>query len=123
MLFQWDVTHDDIEQVISTFFQNQPEELPAVVTFARQLVLGTVEHVEQIDELIRRHAENWRLDRMAIVDRNILRVSVQEFLYDKETPKTVVINEAIEIARRFSAQESPQFINGVLDSIKKELEG
>jgi len=123
MLFQWDVTHDDIEQVISTFFQNQPEELPAVVSFARQLVLGTVEHVEQIDELIRRHAENWRLDRMAIVDRNILRVSVQEFLYDKETPKTVVINEAIEIARRFSAQESPQFINGILDSIKKELEG
>ena len=123
MLFQWDVTHDDIEQVISTFFQNQPEELPAVVSFARQLVLGTVEHVEQIDELIRRHAENWRLDRMAIVDRNILRVSVQEFLYDKETPKTVFINEAIEIARRFSAQESPQFINGILDSIKKELEG
>jgi transcription antitermination protein NusB len=123
MLFQWDVTHDDIEQVIATFFQNQPEEVPAIVTFARQLVSGTVAHVEQIDELIRRHAENWRLDRMAIVDRNILRVSVQEFLYDRETPKTVVINEAIEIARRFSAQESPQFINGILDSIKKELEG
>ena len=123
MLFQWDVTHDDVEQVIATFFQNQPEEVPAIVTFARQLVSGTVAHVEQIDELIRRHAENWRLDRMAIVDRNILRVSVQEFLYDKETPKTVVINEAIEIARRFSAQESPQFINGILDSIKKELEG
>ena len=123
MLFQWDVTHDDIEQVIATFFQNQPHEVPAIVTFARQLVSGTVAHVEQIDELIRRHAENWRLDRMAIVDRNILRVSVQEFLYDRETPKTVVINEAIEIARRFSAQESPQFINGILDSIKKELEG
>ena len=123
MLFQWDVTHDDIEEVIATFFQNQPEEVPAIVTFARQLVSRTVAHVEQIDELIRRHAENWRLDRMAIVDRNILRVSVQEFLYDKETPKTVVINEAIEIARRFSAQESPQFINGILDSIKKELEG
>ena len=91
--------------------------------FARQLVSGTVAHVEQIDELIRRHAEHWRLDRMAIVDRNILRVSVEEFLFDKETPKTVVINEAIEIARRFSAQESPQFINGILDSIKKELEG
>jgi len=60
---------------------------------------------------------------MAIVDRNLLRLATQEFLYDKETPKTVVINEAIEIARRFSAQESPQFINGILDSIKKELEG
>jgi len=122
MLFQWDITHDSIDQVAATFFQNQPEESEVVVDFARQLVMNTVEHVEQIDEFIRRHAEHWRLDRMATVDRNILRLAVQEFLYDKETPKTVVINEAIEIARRFSAQESPLFINGVLDSIKKELE-
>jgi N utilization substance protein B len=123
MLFQWDITHDTIDQVVATFFQTQPEEGEAVAAFARQLVLGTVEHVERIDELIRRHAEHWRLDRMATVDRNILRLAVEEFLHDKETPKTVVINEAIEIARRFSTQESPQFINGVLDSIKKELEG
>ena len=122
MLFQWDITHDSIDQVAATFFQNQPEESEIVVEFARQLVMNTVEHVEQIDEFIRRHAEHWRLDRMATVDRNILRLAVQEFLYEKETPKTVVINEAIEIARRFSAQESPMFINGVLDSIKKELE-
>jgi N utilization substance protein B len=122
MLFQWDITRDTIDQVAATFFQNQSEESQSVADFARQLVMGTVEHVEQIDELIRRHAEHWRLDRMATVDRNILRLAVQEFLYDQETPKTVVINEAIEIARRFSAQESPQFINGVLDSIKKELE-
>jgi transcription antitermination protein NusB len=122
MLFQWDITHDSIDQVAATFFQNQHEESEIVVEFARQLVMNTVEHVEQIDEFIRRHAEHWRLDRMATVDRNILRLAVQEFLYDKETPKTVVINEAIEIARRFSAQESPLFINGVLDSIKKELE-
>jgi len=122
MLFQWDITHDSIDQVAATFFQNQPEESEIVVEFARQLVMNTVEHVEQIDAFIRRHAEHWRLDRMATVDRNILRLAVQEFLYDKETPKTVVINEAIEIARRFSAQESPMFINGVLDSIKKELE-
>ena len=122
MLFQWDITHDSIDQVAATFFQNQPEESEIVVEFARQLVMNTVEHVEQIDEFIRRHAEHWRLDRMATVDRNILRLAVQEFLCDKETPKTVVINEAIEIARRFSAQESPLFINGVLDSIKKELE-
>jgi transcription antitermination protein NusB len=122
MLFQWDITHDSIDQVAASFFQNQPEESEIVVEFARQLVMNTVEHVEQIDEFIRRHAEHWRLDRMATVDRNILRLAVQEFLYDKETPKTVVINEAIEIARRFSAQESPMFINGVLDSIKKELE-
>ena len=122
MLFQWDITHDTSDQVVATFFQNLPDESTATVDFARQLVTGTVDHVEQIDEIIRRHAEHWRLDRMATVDRNLLRLAIYEFLYGKETPKTVVINEAIEIARRFSAQESPQFINGVLDSIKKELE-
>ena len=90
--------------------------------FACKLVTGTVAHVEDIDRLIQRHADNWRLDRMATVDRNVLRLATQE-LFDNETPKTVVINEAIEIARRFSSQESPQFINGILDSIKKELEG
>ena len=122
MLFQWDITHDAIDQIAETFFQNQPEDAPAVSSFARKLVTGTVENVEEIDRLIQRHAEHWRLDRMATVDRNLLRLAAQEFLHDKETPKTVVINEAIEIARRFSAQESPQFINGILDGIKKELE-
>jgi transcription antitermination protein NusB len=122
MLFQWDIARDTIDQIAATFFQNQDDEPPAVVNFARTLVAGTVEHVEEIDRMIQRHAEHWRLDRMATVDRNLLRLAAQEFLYDKETPKTVVINEAIEIARRFSTQESPQFINGILDSIKKELE-
>ena len=121
MLFQWDITRDLVDQIAATFFENHNEP-PAVVDFARLLVTRTVEHVEEIDALIRRHAEHWRLDRMAVVDRNLLRLATQEFLYDKETPKTVVINEAIEIARRFSSQESPQFINGILDSIKKELE-
>src|SRR5215475_4762391 len=103
MLFQWDITHDAIDQIAALFFQNHPEESPAVADFARKLVTGTVDNVEQIDRLIARHAEHWRLDRMATVDRNLLRLATQEFLYDKETPKTVVINEAIEIARRFSA--------------------
>ena len=121
MLFQWDITHDSIEQIAGTFFENmdEPEE---VLQFARVLVTRTVEHVEQIDQLIQRHTDHWRLDRMAVVDRNLLRLATQEFLYARETPKTVVINEAIEIARRFSTQESPQFINGILDSIKKGLE-
>jgi N utilization substance protein B len=121
MLFQWDITRDTVDQIAATFFENY-DEPASVVEFARLLVIRTVEHVEEIDVLIQRHAEHWRLDRMAIVDRNLLRLATQEFLYDRETPKTVVINEAIEIARRFSSQESPQFINGILDSIKKELE-
>ena len=123
MLFQWDITHDSVEQIVATFFQNQPEESATTVAFARDLLTGTIEHVEEIDRLIQRHAEHWRLDRMAVVDRNILRLAAQEFMYGDGAPKTVVINEAIEIARRFSSQESPQFINGILDSIKKELEG
>jgi transcription antitermination protein NusB len=123
MLFQWDITHDSVEQIVATFFQNQPEESATTVAFARDLLTGSIEHVEEIDRLIQRHAEHWRLDRMAIVDRNLLRLAAQEFMYGEGTPKAVVINEAIEIARRFSSQESPQFINGILDSIKKELEG
>jgi N utilization substance protein B len=121
MLFQWDITHDSIEQIKSTFWegQDEPEETRE---FAEKLASGSIEHVEEIDVLIQRHAENWRLDRMAVVDRNILRVATYEFLYDAETAKTIVINEAIEVARRFSAQESPQFINGILDSIRKEVE-
>ncbi len=121
MLFQWDITRDSIETISSNFWENH-DEPHAVVEFARALVTRTIENVEKIDVLIQKHAEHWRLDRMAGVDRNILRLATQEFLFDKETPKNVVINEAIEIARRYSAQESPQFINGILDSIKKELE-
>jgi N utilization substance protein B len=122
MLFQWDITRDTIDQIAETFFQDQEQDA-GIMKFARELVVGTVDHVEEIDRLIQRHAEHWRLDRMATVDRNLLRLAIHEFLYNKETPKTVVINEAIEIARRFSTHESPQFINGILDSIKKELEG
>jgi N utilization substance protein B len=124
MLFQWDITHDLIEQIAATFWDSQsgegePEDNRQ---FAETLADGTVAHVERIDALIAKHAENWRLDRMAVVDRNLLRLATYEFLFDAGTPKSVVINEAIEIARRFSAQESPQFINGILDSIRKEVE-
>ena len=121
MLFQWDITHDSIEQIQATFWDGQDESEDTRI-FAEALAAGAIANVERIDTLIGRHAENWRLDRMAVVDRNILRLATYEFLYDAETAKTIVINEAIEVARRFSAQESPQFINGILDSIRKEVE-
>src|SRR5688572_20776839 len=89
--------------------------------FANNLVKGTLEHSEPIDERIRTRAEHWRIERMAIVDRNVLRLAVYEFLY-LDTPHTVVINEALEIARRFSTFEATQFINGILDAIKLDLE-
>lgn len=89
--------------------------------FANDLVRGTVSNLPAIDDRIRTRAEHWRIERMAIVDRNVLRLAVFEFLY-KDTPHTVVINEALEIARRFSTFEATQFINGILDAIKLDLE-
>jgi N utilization substance protein B len=89
--------------------------------FADKLTNGTLEKLDVIDERIRTRAEHWRIERMAIVDRNILRLAVFEFLFE-ETPATVVINEALEIARRFSTFEATQFINGILDAIKHDLE-
>jgi N utilization substance protein B len=89
--------------------------------FANNLVNGTLKELETIDDRIRTRAEHWRIERMAIVDRNVLRLAVYEFLFE-DTPHTVVINEALEIARRFSTFEATQFINGILDAIKHDLE-
>jgi N utilization substance protein B len=89
--------------------------------FANTLVEGTLDHLTTIDDRIRTRAEHWRIERMAFVDRNVLRLSVYEFLFE-DTPRTVVINEALEIARRFSTFEATQFINGILDAIKLDLE-
>ena len=88
--------------------------------FADKLTVGTLREIERIDERIRTRAEHWRIERMAIVDRNVLRLAVYEFLFE-ETPHTVIINEALEIARRFSTFEATQFINGILDAIKHDL--
>jgi len=123
MLFQWDITHDPIDRIITTFWESvETPETPEVIEFANALATGTIDQVEKIDVLLQRHAEHWRLDRMAGVDRNLLRLATYEFLDDAKIPKAVIINEAIEIARRFSTQESPQFINGILDSVRREVE-
>src|ERR1700741_2755232 len=89
--------------------------------FATRLALQTLSNLELLDERIRSRAEHWRISPMAVVDRNILRLAVYEFLYEP-TPRTVAINEALEIARRFSTYEATQFINGILDAIKRDLD-
>ena len=89
--------------------------------FSNNLVSGALANLNAIDDKIRTRAEHWRIERMAIVDRNVLRLAVYEFLFE-DTPHTVVINEALEIARRFSTFEATQFINGILDAIKLDLE-
>ena len=99
----------------------EPEMDEGAREFATRLTVGTLAHLEEIDERIRSRAEHWRISRMAVVDRNILRMAVYEFLHEP-TPRTVAINEALEIARRFSTYEATQFINGILDAIKRDLD-
>ena len=123
MLFQLDMGKQDIEEVRKTFWNERRDLDEKVRGFADDLFRVAAERQGEIDELVERNAEHWRMDRMAAVDRNVLRVGVAEFLGFSDTPKPVVINEALEIARRFSTPESVTFINGVLDSVAKELDG
>jgi N utilization substance protein B len=95
---------------------------PAARAFARELVYGVAAHREKLDPLVARHATHWRLDRMAAVDRNILRLAAYETLYTS-TPAAVVIDEAVGLARRFGGDESPGFVNGVLDALAREVRG
>ncbi len=92
-----------------------------VRAFTEEVVRGTLLHKPKIDDLLRQYTEHWSLDRMAVVDRNILRQGVFELLWEPDVPPKVAINEALEVAKKFSTQESSRFINGVLDRIRKEL--
>ena len=123
MLFAADVAGAAPEEVVRTYWAQlgEAETENAAREFASRLAAGTLAHLEALDERIRSRAEHWRIPRMAIVDRNILRLAVYEFLYEP-TPRTVAINEALEIARRFSTYEATQFINGILDAIKRDLD-
>lgn len=122
MLFQADLGKQPLEQVRKTFWQGRGDVAGEVRGFADDLFRLATDRASEIDKLIEEHAENWRMDRMAAVDRNLLRAAIAEFLGFPATPRAVIINEAIEIARKFSSPESVQFINGVLDSVGKEVE-
>ncbi len=121
MLFQLDMGHQDPELVRQTFWSERTDLDEKVRQFSDELFRIACERREEIDPIIERNAEHWRMDRMAAVDRNLLRAGVAEFLGFPKTPRPVVINESLEIARRFSTPESVQFINGVLDSVAREL--
>ncbi|HEV2697563.1 MAG TPA: transcription antitermination factor NusB, partial [Terriglobales bacterium] len=122
MLFQSDLGQQTADAVRKTFWKGRGEIAPDVQGFAEDIFRVAQDRADQINQMIQAHAENWRVDRMAAVDRNILRAGVAELLGFPKTPRAVVINEAIEIARKFSSPESVQFINGVLDSVGKEIE-
>jgi N utilization substance protein B len=122
ILFSYDVARPSIDDLLATYWGEIAEGAEDVRIFANELAIGTISHLDEIDERIRIRTEHWRIPRMAIVDRNLLRMAVYEFLYQPSTPKTVAINEALEIARRFSTTEATQFINGILDAIKRDIE-
>ena len=120
MLFQWEVGKHTPAHVVATFLD--PEEIDKPVNlFARTLFHGTVDNISTLDPMLCEHAKNWRLERMAAVDRNVLRLALFEMVYHPETPAAVVIDEALEIARRFSGEDSAEFVNGVLDAVHKTL--
>ena len=121
LLYELDVRGDtDPGPAIDAFWKRQPTQ-DEVRGFADTLVRGVKEHQPKIDELITRFAEHWELDRMAVVDRNVLRAGIWELLWGVDVPPKVAINEALEIARRFSTTESTAFINGLLDRVRREL--
>jgi N utilization substance protein B len=118
-LYQWNITKQDALRVLSqlrAYFSSAEER----DEFAEQIVLGVLEHCRQIDQIIERSSEHWRLDRMSVIDRNILRIATFEFLYCDDIPPKVTLNEAIDLGRRFGSADSGSFINGILDCIQKE---
>lgn len=125
MLYQWEVGRLPLADVRSVWPEvtDEEEPLPAdVAVFAHSLAEGVTAHVAELDPLISEAAAHWRLERMNVIDRLVMRLAVYEFLYERETPATVIINEALELARAFSSEEAVPFVNGVLDGIRRKLE-
>jgi N utilization substance protein B len=127
VLFQWDLNKQSVEDAISSFYntlyseEEEGEPEPARDAFMEELARGTSEAAPDIDHRIATKSEHWKLERMPTVDRNILRLAVYE-MSRQSTPPAVVIDEALELARQFSGEESVSFINGVLDAVHKELQ-
>ena len=118
LLYQHELTREPVER-IKTSFEDWQSASEAARRFAAELADGTLAHLEEIDEALRRQTANWRLERLAAVDKNILRLAMYELLYDRDTPPAVVLDEAIEIAKRYGAEDSARFVNGVLDGFLK----
>jgi N utilization substance protein B len=126
ILYQWEIGRGDIDRAIETYFDLQwPDETPApddVRAFASMLARDTVDRLAAIDPLIAETTERWRPERMPVLDRLILRMAICELMRDPGTPAAVVINEALELARTFSTEESVKFVNGMLDGVRKKLD-
>ncbi|MDD2679984.1 MAG: transcription antitermination factor NusB [Candidatus Omnitrophica bacterium] len=122
VLYQLDITNDKPENALENFWSNRKDEAidAALKEFSSELVKGVAENLEEIDKKIVKYAANWQLKRMAVVDRNIMRLGCFELLYREDIPPKVSINEAVELAKKFSGIESGKFVNAILDKVKLE---
>jgi len=121
MLFQLDVAGGPPEEIFGPYWSDQAHT-PELRNFAEDLVRGVARERLFLDNVVAGSAEHWRVERMAVVDRNVLRMAVYEMLFDAEVPAPVAIDEAIEVARKFGSEESGAFINGILDAVRKRIE-
>jgi N utilization substance protein B len=120
ILYFWEVGRTDPEAAAETFFeQHEPDAEEPVRAFADRLVGGTIADLDELDRTIERHSQHWRLERMAVLDRLILRLAIWELRHPDDVPPPVIVNEALELARRFSTEDAVRFINGVLDAVIK----
>jgi transcription antitermination factor NusB len=117
ILYQMDISESPLAEVLGNYWEEHHVTDPDIRQFTERILRGTVQELPSIDELLTKYADNWHLDRMAAVDRNILRFSVYELLYMPDIPPKVTINEAVNIAKKYSLAESGKFVNGVLDKI------
>jgi transcription antitermination protein NusB len=126
MLYQWEVGRCSLDEVLETYWMHDDAQVISLSddhrAFAQKLAAGVVDTVGNVDPVIAESAEHWRIERMNVMDRLILRLAVYEFLHETETPARVIINEALELARTFSNDDSVRFINGVLDAIRRRFE-
>ena len=124
ILYFWEVGRAEPDAAVNAYFdEHAPAASDAVVTFATTLVHGTISELAELDAVIEQHSQHWRLDRLAVVDRLVLRMAIWELRHETDTPAAVVLNEAIELARVFSTPDSVRFVNGVLDGVRKTMEG
>jgi transcription antitermination factor NusB len=118
ILYQYEMNPEPMPEILRKFWSQQDETFSEEIrSFAEKLALGTVEYQAEIDKVLERHADNWELARMAMIDRNIMRFATYELLYLADVPPKVTLNEAVNLAKKFSQEESGKFVNGVLDKI------
>lgn len=121
ILFQLEFNDPQPEKVLNLFWESRRTS-KEIKDYSSWLVKGIISHKKKIDDIIQSVSEHWRISRMAVVDRNVLRIAVFELLFEENIASAVIINEAIEIARKYSSMEAATFVNGILDAIRKEID-